>query len=82
MHKLIILMRRKQGLPVEALIEAYERGHARFALHHLGQTARCRRHYLQPLGDMPERDGFNVLMEVWRRYRGRIGVAPAAPDRH
>lgn len=77
MHKLLILMKRKAGVSTDAFVEAYERGHARFALRHLGDPVRYERLYLRPIGDAPEGDGFDVLTEVWYRDREAMEAALA-----
>ncbi|MET0270903.1 MAG: EthD domain-containing protein [Sphingomonas sp.] len=89
-HKILLFMKRRPGMSMEAFEDYYERTHAPLALEHGGGMTRYVRRYLTPhpnpdsgeSGELP----YDVVTELWfedeRIYRAAVRYISTAimPD--
>lgn len=88
MFKVMILMKRRQGMSMDEFIDYYETNHAKLGLKFAPNMTHYSRHYLRPIPDVLEgavnEPAYDVITEVHFASReafeenGRIMQAPEA----
>ncbi len=83
-HKLVIFMKRREGLSREAFRDDYERRHVPLCLRYMQGVTRYIRRYVQPLPDpatgAPAEMDYDVITEVWFDDRAIFEAVLAAAE--
>lgn len=84
MFKILIFLKRKPGLTLEAFRDYYENVHAKLALKHPGAMKRYIRRYVRPLPNMitgeTEELDFDVVTECWFESKEAFAAGSVPED--
>lgn len=76
MHKLLMFLKRREGLSLEEFRAYYEEHHVPLCLKYMAGVERYVRRYVEPAPGAPA--DFDVITEVWLRDRAAVDAVLAA----